>query len=489
MSQGDRRVGVSYCERCLVAPAPQLRARIRERLRRAADAGLVAGRRLAVRSQNRPGFNDGLIIPGTEFPLGTGVRAVRRAAAVRAPLRGDVRVIVVLVDFPDAPMTQSGEHFRELFFSEGQIPTGSVREYFTEVSDNLIKLTGEVVGPLRLPRTLTTYAGGGSGVDNPVPNARTMARDAAQLANPVVDFAPFDNDANGFVDAFIVIHAGEGAEETGNANHIWSHKWVLPDGAFNADGTKIFGYLTVPEDCRIGVCAHELGHLVFGWPDLYDTDESSEGLGNWCLMAGGSWNGSGDIPAHPSAWCKVGQGWVSVVNRTSNANLTIEDVKTSKSVLRLWKNGAASEEHFLVEHRRQTGYDRKLPGEGLLVYHIDDAIDGNDNEDHPQVKLMEADNQGHLHNALNRGDDGDPYPGRAANKTFDKGSSPHSKSYAGLDTCVAITNITKSGAKIKAALQVKCVSPVASRRGGGAAKRSGRKPLRRRTIAKRSKRR
>ena len=488
MSQGERRVGVSYCERCLVAPAPQLRARIRERLRRAADAGLVAGRRLAVRSQNRPGFNDGLIIPGTEFPLGTGVRAVRRVAAARAPLRGDVRVIVVLVDFPDAPMTQSVEHFRELFFSEGQIPTGSVREYFTEVSDNLIKLTGEVVGPLRLPRTLTTYAGGGSGVDNPVPNARTMARDAAQLANPIVDFAPFDNDANGFVDAFIVIHAGEGAEETGNANHIWSHKWVLPDGAFNADGTKIFGYLTVPEDCRIGVCAHELGHLVFGWPDLYDTDESSEGLGNWCLMAGGSWNGSGDIPAHPSAWCKVGQGWVSVVNHTSNANLTIEDVKTSKSVLRLWKNGAASEEHFLVEHRRRTGYDRKLPGEGLLVYHIDDAIDGNDNEDHPQVKLMEADNQGHLHNALNRGDDGDPYPGRAANKTFDKGSSPHSKSYAGLDTCVAITNIKKSGAKIKAALQVKCVSPVASRRGGGAAKRSGRRPVRR-TTAKRSKRR
>ena len=32
MSQGERRVGVSYSERCLVAPAPQLRARIRERL-------------------------------------------------------------------------------------------------------------------------------------------------------------------------------------------------------------------------------------------------------------------------------------------------------------------------------------------------------------------------------------------------------------------------------------------------------------------------
>src|SRR4029453_8800693 len=119
-----RKVSVSFSDRCLVAPAPQLRARIRERLRRAADMDLVAGRRLTVRPQNRPGLNDGLIIPGTEFPLGTGVRAVRRAAAARAPLRGDVRVIAVLVDFPDALMTQSADHFRELFFSEGKIPTG-----------------------------------------------------------------------------------------------------------------------------------------------------------------------------------------------------------------------------------------------------------------------------------------------------------------------------------------------------------------------------
>ena len=72
--------------------------------------------------------------------------------------------------------------------------------------------------------------------------------------------------------------------------------------------TKIYAYLTVPEDCRIGVCAHELGHLLFGFPDLYDTDYTSEGVGNWCLMGGGSWNGGGDIPAHPSAWCKVEPG-------------------------------------------------------------------------------------------------------------------------------------------------------------------------------------
>ena len=170
-----------------------------------------------------------------------------------------------------------------------------------------------------------------------------MAREAAVQADAVVDFKPYDNDGNGFVDAFIVVHAGRGAEETLDANDIWSHKWVFGGGALNADGTKVFGYLTVPEDSKIGVCAHELGHLLFGWPDLYDTDESSAGLGNWCLMAGGSWNGDGDIPAHPSAWCKANQDWVTTVNRTTYGTLTIADVKTGKKVYRLWKDGVSAQ--------------------------------------------------------------------------------------------------------------------------------------------------
>lgn len=457
--------------RCCVAPSPQLRERIRERLRGINEApGLGLGGRVIVQPQQRPGFNDGLIIPGSEYPLGTPLRTVRRAAAARAPLRGAVRVIIVLVDFSDAPMATPSGHFKDLFFSTGKIPTGSVREYYTEASHGLLTLAGEVVGPYRLPRTLAVYAGGKAGTDNPEPNARTMARDAATLANADVDFAPYDNDGNGFVDAFIVVHAGPGAEETGNENHIWSHKWVLTGGAFSADGTKIFGYLTIPEDSKIGVCAHELGHLLFGWPDLYDTDGSSEGLGNWCLMGGGSWNGNGDIPSHPSAWCKANQGWVSVVNRTTNGVVTIKDVKSARKVYRLWKDGAGGKEYFLLENRQRTLYDRKLPGEGLLVYHVDEAIDGNEDENHPFIKLLEADGLSHLHDGANRGDAGDPYPGSSKNVTLTRASNPHAKSYGDVDTCVTVTNISATGASMKARLGVKCSggsgpTPISTRKG------------------------
>jgi immune inhibitor A len=445
-------------ERCMVAPAPQLNDKIRTEIdaMRSARPGMFGALSLRATEPKRDGFNDGLIIPPSEFPLGTPPSVLRSAALERAPLRGVVRVIVVLVDFADKPMTQDAQHFRDLFFSTGVIPTKSVREYYSDVTHGLVELAGEVVGPFRLPQTLASYAHAGSGIGGALPNAQTMALDALNAANPTVNFASYDNDGNGLVDAFIVIHAGGGAEETGNTNDIWSHKWTLPSGAVTTDGTKVFAYLTVPEDCKIGVCAHELGHLLFGFPDLYDTDGSSEGIGNFCLMAAGSWGGGGDTPVHPSAWCKVNQGWAAVENVTSNGARSIPDVKDSHSVLRLWKGGASGSEYFLVENRQQTGFDVSLPGSGLLIWHIDETTSTNTNEAHYKVALVQADNNKDLEAASNRGDAGDPYPGTSNNSAFTKSSAPNSMSYAGQDTCVAITSISAPSAVMTANIRVTC---------------------------------
>ena len=254
-------------QRCMVAPSPELRDRIRQDLAQLRDSATpLVSNLLRAQSATPPGFNDGLIYPGDFFPIGTPVHVVRSAAANRAPLRGTLRVIVVLVQFSDRAMGQTQQHFEDLFFSTGVLPNGSVKEYYREVTNGLIDIAGEVVGPFTLPQTLATYAHGASGTGTDLPNARTMALDAAQAADPTVNFAPYDNDGDGFVDAFIVVHAGPGAEVTGSHDDIWSHKWVLPSGPYNADGTKIYGYLTVPEDSKIGVCCHELGHLLFGFP-------------------------------------------------------------------------------------------------------------------------------------------------------------------------------------------------------------------------------
>jgi immune inhibitor A len=445
--------------RCAVAPHPDLGEKIKNTLKTLMASGdMPASLSLRAAEPRYDGFNDGLIIPPEEFPLGTAPSAIRNAAAERAPLRGPVRVIVVLVDFSDKNMTQTLSHFRDLFFSVGVLPKKSVREYFSDVTNGLIDLQGDVVGPFRLPLTLAQYAHGAAGTGGVVPNAQTMARDAVTASNPSVNFAPFDNDGNGFVDAFIVIHAGAGGEQTGNPGDIWSHKWTLDGGAKSVDGTKIFAYLTVPEDCKIGVCAHELGHLLFGFPDLYDTDNSSEGIGNWCLMAGGSWGGAvpGETPVHPSAWCKANQGWTTIDNRTANAVVSIHDVKDAHTIYRLWKDGGPGNEYFLVENRQKAGFDASLPGSGLLIWHIDESQSKNTDENHYKVALMQADGKRDMEHNVNRGDAGDPYPGTANNKTFNNTSTPNSKSYSNANTCVAVTAISASAPIMTANLQVKC---------------------------------
>ena len=429
---------------CAVAPSPELRRRLREQLgdlRAGADAPVtLAG------DPKLPGFNDSTILPPSAFAPGTPLGRIRSAAAERSPLRGDVRVIVVLVDFTDKRFGESTQRFQDLFLSTGTIPTGSVTEYYTDVTGGLVHITGEVVGPFTMPQTLAWYANDNYGIGKPTgdPRANILAQDAAKAANANVDFGPYDNDGNGYVDAFIVVHAGEGGEETGDSGDIWSHKWVLPE-EFDADGTTIYAYLTIPENARLGVAAHELGHLLFGFPDLYDTDYTSEGIGNWCLMAGGSWNGGGDTPAHPSAWCKAQQEWVGVENVTADAALTLQDVKTSRTVHRLWTDGTEGQEYFLLENRQQAGFDADLPGAGLLVWHVDESQQSNEDENHYMVGLVQADGSRDLENDVDRGDGGDAYPGLLGNRRFDATSTPASTGYSGQDSAVAVTDISDSG--------------------------------------------
>ncbi|WP_053746253.1 M6 family metalloprotease domain-containing protein [Streptomyces sp. NRRL WC-3618] len=456
----DSAVAV-WSEFCAIAPSPELRGRMLEELERVRGESDVASTFRLGGTPRRLGFDDGTIIPADEFPLGTPHEAIRTAAASRAPLTGAIRVVVVLADFEDKPMTQDKEHFEKLFFSLGELPNGSVRDYYREVTHGLVDIVGEVIGPVRLPQKLSWYANNNYGIGRPTGEARAqiMARDAAVGADPLINYAPYDNDGNGMVDAFMVLHSGPGGEATGNRGDIWSHKWVLPS-AYNADGARIFGYLTIPEDAKIGVCAHELGHLLFGFPDLYDVDWSSEGVGNWCLMGGGSWGGGGDIPTHPSAWCKIQQGWAKPVNVTSNGTLSIPDVKSGFEVFRLWTEGLPGNEYFLVENRQQTGYDRSLPAAGALFWHVDESQPDNTNENHYKVGLVQADNRRDLEWATNRGDDGDPYPGSTGNSSFSPSSKPSSASYAGAATGVSVTDISAPAPTMTATVSVSAAGAV-----------------------------
>ena len=385
-----------------------------------------------------------------------------------APVTGTRKAIVLLVDFSDKVATQSKPHFNQLLFSTGTLATGSMRDFYKEASYGQLDVTGAVEGQggptagwFRAPRAKSYYTNGDFGFGAYPKNAQKLAEDAIDLANPFVNFSSYDNDGDGFVEALVIICAGIGGEETGNVNDIWSHKWNITPKT--VDGVKIDRYFMAPENGRVGVMAHELGHLLCGLPDLYDTDNSSRGTGRFDLMAGGSWNGSpqGDTPAHPTAWCKVKSGWINpTVIFNAEQDITLRPYKSFKDVFKLPIGSAASTEYFLISNRRKEGFDSFLPAEGLFIEHVDESRTGNTDENHYLVDIEQADGLRQLNLNANSGDANDAFP-LIANTSFTVSSSPNSKSYSGADSKVSITNIARSGNNITCRVNVGGVAALA----------------------------
>jgi immune inhibitor A len=371
-----------------------------------------------------------------------------------APVTGTKRVIVLLVDFSDKPGTQTLQHYKDLLFSSGTFATGSMRDYYAEVSYNKLTVTGEVFGWFRAPRPKTYYTNGQNGFGSYPQNAQKLVEDVVALANPTVNFAPYDNDGNGVIEAIVIIAAGSGAEQTGNPNDIWSHKWAI--SPLTVDGVRVQGYFMAPEDGRVGVMSHELGHLLLGQPDLYDTDYSSRGTGNWDLMAGGSWNNGGNTPAHPVAYVKAKVGW-SVVTTIFNASqtVTLQPYKTSDKIFKLPIGAADSKQYFLLSNRRKLGFDSHIPGEGLLIEHVDENQGNNTDEMHYLCDVEQCDGRRDLNSNANSGDATDVFPsGGSTTGSFTVSTTPNSKAYDGSDSKVSVTEITKSGADITAKVAV-----------------------------------
>jgi immune inhibitor A len=369
-------------------------------------------------------------------------RAHTFAPAPRAaPAMGTRRALVLLVDFKDNPASEDGDHFREMLFSRGSYPTGSLSDYYYEASYQQLKIVGDVSGWYRAPQPYSYYAGTKYGFGSYPRNAYKLVEDVVDLASGDVNFAKYDTDGDGEVDALFVVHAGRGAEATGKITDIWSHMSSITPRKKN--GVKVTRYSMEPEDGKIGVFCHELGH-VLGLPDLYDYDMDSAGTGWWDLMAGGSWNNSGLTPAHPIAWCKVRLGWVKPIGAQSLQKITLRPSTAHPDIYRL---GPEGKEYFLIENRQRAGFDGSLPGEGLLVMHVDEGRSNNNDQSRYLVGIQQCDGRRDLERNANRGDAGDPFPS-ASNNAFSSDTDPGSRLYDGKESGVSLTNISRNGETI-----------------------------------------
>lgn len=409
--------------------------------------------------------------------------------SLASPNTGTQRNLVILVSFNDQkPIGSTLAQWRAKFFGT----TNSVKHYYQEASYGKLNIAPAaethgtandgVVGWIKLDQNHPNTAG-----NTGEANAR-LTRDAVRAADRHVNFKAYDKNGDGYLSAkelhVTVIVAGyEAAGWSSWGKSIWGHRWALwgtlaptVDGVVFGEWARGGGYTQYGEwhgdhMATIGIMVHELGHDL-GLPDLYDTDGSSEGVGNWSVMAGGSWLAlagkyPGSLPSHPDAFSKSYEGWLKPKRVQGSGVVTsIPQVETNATAIQLrnnplgvdWTFGKKSGtgEYFLVENRQKVGYDKALPGAGLLVWHIDETRtsdnSANANEARKLVDLEEADGWNDLDLKWNRGDAGDPYPGSSNKRLFNKTSNPNSLLYGGLSSGVAVSKISGASSTMSATI-------------------------------------
>ena len=264
--------------------------------------------------------------------------------------------------------------------------TLSVKKFYQDMSQGNLNLTFDIYGPVTVSRSWDYYGENDGAGDDLHP--RELVSDALRLLvsrYSSVDFSVYDNDADSLIDAVIIIHQGPGEEVASVDSLIWSHQSDLASSVSTGDGVSFDVYTMQPEytntpgDSSMGVFAHEFGH-VLGLPDLYDTDNATDGAGNWTLMAGGAWMGpggssSGTTPAPLLAWERFklgGTDWVTITPIAADVtNNSIADIETTPRTAFKVTLDSGTDQYLLIEGKVQsssTGW--YIPGTGILISHI-----------------------------------------------------------------------------------------------------------------------
>lgn len=330
---------------------------------------------------------------------------------------GKKKGIIILVNFRNLQFQEDND--RELLdniankagFNEGNF-VGSVHDYFYDQSGGKFDLEFDVVGPYTMPNDMSYYGKNKNGKQGNDQHPAAMVIEACKAANDEVNFADYDWDGDNYVDQVYVIYAGQGEADGGAANTIWPHEWTLASAQYYGDGS---GPLTLDgvtidtyacgselngseEICGIGTMCHEFSHCL-GFPDFYDTSDTGDGVGMfmWDLMDYGSYNGDGYQPAGYTSYERWVAGWLEPIELTTTKDVNDMKCLQDGGDAYIIYNSGNRNEYFLLENRQPVKWDKELPGQGMLIVHVDyneSAWNGNsvnNNYSHQRMTWIPAD--------------------------------------------------------------------------------------------------
>ena len=339
------------------------------------------------------------------------------------PLQEDESWLVVVVDFPNAPVNG----FRNIE-KAGILLTGTngADDYLSQTSGGLTNLSVSIFPEVYHSQNNDGYWGKDDG------DVRDAGEDGsngpAGLAESVIknsfngyDLSQFDLNSDGWIDRLLLLHTGNVQEDSGSTSNIWSHFGHLEDtvevGDYKFDHYTIAGF-----DSGFGTIMHEMLHQM-GALDIYDvhglgTGDDWNGVGDWDIMASGNWNGAnGRTPALPSLATMdlIGLDRATEVSISSTGQI-------QEYILSPLSDGGdglfiqiSPSEKVWMSYRADIGFDKKLPGHGLLVTLQDSAVGDseqnlvNTDPDNPWLYVLESDGDSGLLSGNDKGSAGDVF--------------------------------------------------------------------------------
>ena len=375
------------------------------------------------------------------------------------PSTGEINTLIVLVEYQDIKFSVSDPaSYYDKFFHENGFSqhggTGCVKQYFVDNSMGQFTPNFEVYGPITLANNRSYYGANNSAGDDMHP--AEMVSEACDQLDDIIDFTRYDMNNDGLIDNVYIFYAGVGEATSGVKASVWPHQYDVRQYSINKtyDGKTLAAYGCCNEwdnsgskPDGIGTFVHEFSH-VLGLPDLYSTSYNSyqtKTPGSWSVLDYACYNNNSRTPAGYSIYERNAMGWIVPTVLGSPADITLQNIAVSNvgCIIQTDKTN----EFFLFENRQKTGWDKYLPGHGMMVWHIDYnssvwTANTVNNQAHQYVDIVEANNMSD--NTSSTYMAGYPFPGTYNVTTLTSTTTPALKTWAGTAIDCPITDIAET---------------------------------------------
>jgi len=336
-----------------------------------------------------------------DFPEATKKRF--RATPVATPTGAVEKGIILLVEFPDVKHDVTRNFVTERFFDR-------LNRYVQEMSYGKLSIGGQVTGKwYKMPDSISQYRISSRNLEVDKSRVRKLIDDSLDAVDRDVDFSKY---------SFSVIFMGAKLQDYGMIGLCgypgmlgWGSDAVLKtkSGQGVKGGVAIFSY-----QAHLGTLFHDVAHILGGVKDgkrmvpcLYDHDlqakagdmretfiDSIINMGFWDTLSCHYYKRDMPPPGI-SSWTRMRLNWidpsrVKVVKPGEKTEILLGPLEDKSSETPVVKIPISETTYYLIENRQPIGFDKNLPGSGVLIMYADDSIPECRHGRAP-VKLIDAD--------------------------------------------------------------------------------------------------